>query len=418
MMRLLLVLILLLLSLGLYWGPELNLSTDPSFSSDSADVLSCEVPYQSETRLLTADVSYGSLQLDYFGRGEVEQLNFDVDLANVKYRSDVELEHLQLGCPFVDCIASIDEPLFESSNETHWLAADDLVLGLVHNGIAKAYPMKIMNYHEIVNDQFGCQKVIVTYCPLCNSALAFVAPMIDGETATFGITGRLYKTDLVMYDRVSYSWWSQIEGRVIVGELADASPQLERLQIDVVPWGVWQNVYQDSIVLSRPTTRWPLGNKAPRYSESEGEVFPKDYERDPYPYYRITHADTFGYLNPDQRLRNKVDVIGIELGEHSKAYPIETIREMKLINDVILETAIVLVVDPGTAQIKVFANPLLNQPLSLDSGTGLLRSDSGNWNLDGRAVDEDLPDLERIVGLSTYWFAWAAFHPNTDLYSF
>ena len=414
MTRILLALLLLSLVVGIYSFRELgSQSTLPS----SDQVLNeCAVVNEANQEIISADVNYGEILLDFWGRGEAAELGLQFDPLNVKYRSDVELEHINLGCPFVDCIASIDEARFESADEAEWLLADDLVMGVVHNGTAKAYPIKIMNYHEIVNDQYGCERVIVTYCPLCNSSLAFVAPVISGQQAEFGITGRLYKTDLVMYDRVSFSMWSQIEGRVIVGNLADASPVLKRLQIDVIPWGLWRDAHEKTLVLSRPTTLWPMGNKPPQYSDPSRELFLRNYDRDPYPYYRTTHADTFGFITTDNRLKNKIDVIGVEVTGISKAYPVDVISEEGLIHDVIANTPLILFRDPNSEQIRIFKLPESSMVMEYDTEEQRLMSGSATWDLLGRSLTGDQGVLEPVVFMRSYWFAWAAFHPGTELF--
>ena len=130
--------------------------------------------------------------------------------------STINVTDLKSGCPQRDCIRSIDHPRFTRIENTRFMHDEDQLIMLNHNGITRAYPKKILNFREIVNDRFGNTPVVVTYCPLCASGIAFIA-RINGQTTEFGISGMLYNNDLVMYDRQTNQLWSQILGQAIVG---------------------------------------------------------------------------------------------------------------------------------------------------------------------------------------------------------
>ncbi|MCP1199478.1 DUF3179 domain-containing protein [Notoacmeibacter sp. MSK16QG-6] len=131
----------------------------------------------------------------------------------------VPLSEIQSGGPPKDGIPSIDEPQFEPAVQIDDVGESEPVMVLRHGGEVRAYPMQIMMYHEIVNDVVAGTPVAVTYCPLCNAAIVFDR-RIDGEATTFGTTGRLRNSDLVMYDRATESWWQQFTGQAIVGRHA------------------------------------------------------------------------------------------------------------------------------------------------------------------------------------------------------
>ena len=151
------------------------------------------------------------------------QRHYDTDILKETFAFDdstprsVDFDKLVQACPVRDCIRSIDNPRFVRSNQASFLNADDLILGVVIGGDARAYPAKILDHHEIVNDTVGGVPVIVTYCPLCNSAVVFDR-RVAGKATEFGTTGKLRNSDLVMYDRDTESWWQQFLGEAIVGE--------------------------------------------------------------------------------------------------------------------------------------------------------------------------------------------------------
>ena len=142
--------------------------------------------------------------------------------------------------PLLDGIPSIDQPEFKKASAVK-LEEGARVLGVMVNGVAKAYPISIMNYHEIVNDEFAGQPVVVTYCPLCGSGIAFDAA-IDGQAKTFGVSGLLYNSDVLLYDRQTQSLWSQIMMQAVTGPMA--GKELQMLPTMNTSWGEWKAVFK------------------------------------------------------------------------------------------------------------------------------------------------------------------------------
>ena len=386
-------------------------------------------------------------KLTYFSESEMNRFlktaqEADLDPNRVPYVADLDRKLLKLGCPFVDCIPSIDGPEFESPAEAdRWLRPDDLVLGLALEGVTKAYPLKILNWHEIVNDVFGKTPVVVTYCPLCNSGVAFRRE-VDGKTLEFGVSGRLYKSDLVMYDRATGTFWSQLEGRAIVGPLAGRT--LERLPLDVLPWRAWRELHPDTLVLARPTVHTRVGGVAPLAerraqarssagssgpkpigdkTQAGGGEFLRNYEEDPYAWYRTNNYDTFGTPFQDRRLKAKAAVWGIALeGGAAKAYAEPALQTKGLINDEIGGVPVLVLWTGGTA--RAFRRELPSgRVVSFARGgdeTALMDRETGSrWDRTGRAIDGPLRGtrLEAIPVIKSFWFAWAAFHPSTGLFA-
>lgn len=186
----------------------------------------------------------------------VSQKPFDVT------RHLIRLEDIQSGGPARDGIPSLNHPAFTSSAEAdRILRPNDVVLGVESAGAAKAYPIRILNWHEVVNDDVGEQSILVSWCPLCGSGVVY-DPRSEGRRLTFGVSGRLYKRNLLLYDRETDSLWSQIGGKAVTGPLAGTCLRL--LPVTLTTWANWKVDHPTTLVLSFQTG------------------FQRDYSRDPY----------------------------------------------------------------------------------------------------------------------------------------
>ena len=202
------------------------------------------------------------------------------------------------GGPGRDGIPAIDAPKFVKASAAN-LAAADRVLGLVHNGAVKAYPVRILNWHEIVNDRFGDEPIAVTYCPLCGTGIAYAA-RAGGRTTTFGVSGLLYNSDLLLYDRATQSLWAQITAQAITGPLK--GEKLASVALTHTTWADWKMRHPDTLVLSAETG------------------FNRDYSRDPYGGYASSDRIMFLTANTSQRFPPKEPVLALEVNGARKAY--------------------------------------------------------------------------------------------------
>ena len=237
-------------------------------------------------------------------------------------RHIVPLDQIVSGGPPPDGIPSIDNPKFLSVvDASKFLKDSDLVIGLSLNGETKAYPLQILDWHEIVNDKVGGAPVAVTYCPLCFTTQVFNRT-ISGQAVQFGTSGKLYNNNLVMYDRVSGSLWSQALGEGIVGTHAGES--LKRIPFDLAYWKDWKQLYPNSMVLSTDTG------------------FTRPYGVDPYGDYYTSDQLFFPISNVDKRLGLKEMVVGLGNGDQYKAYMLHQIESSKVIEDKVGNKSIVL----------------------------------------------------------------------------
>jgi hypothetical protein len=321
-------------------------------------------------------------------------------------KSIVPLDQIVSGGPPPDGIPSIDNPKFISVQEaSKFLKDSELILGLNINGDIRAYPLQILVWHEIVNDNVGAVPVAISYCPLCFTNQVFNRTIDERVVVEFGTSGKLYNSNLVMYDRTSKSLWSQALAEGIVGKYAGT--KLQRVPFDVAYWKEWKQLYPDSKVLSRDT-----GSNRP-YGD----------------YY--TNSDVlFPVSNKDSRLDLKEIVVGFENKGQFKAYKQQDIENKKVINDQVNGKPIALfssypfmirAYDPlvegggGGEQTIVLLQFEYNtkDKSFIDKQTGSL------WNFEGKAISGQMKgkQLTRLPFDEGFWFEWIAFHPKSALYS-
>ena len=156
----------------------------------------------------------------------------------------IPIDFIRDGGPPRDGIPSIDNPKFLPVKEAGFIEPTDRVLGINFNGVQKAYPVKILNFHEIVNDYCDDQTVVITFCPLCGSGVSFNA-MIEDKPRTFGVSGLLYNSDVLLYDRESETLWSQIKGEAVAGPLV--GKPLEIIPTYVTSWKAWRDLFSKNL---------------------------------------------------------------------------------------------------------------------------------------------------------------------------
>jgi Protein of unknown function (DUF3179) len=325
-------------------------------------------------------------------------------LANAEEKHIVPLDQIVSGGPPPDGIPSIDNPKFVSVQEANGFLGDsDLILGLNINGDIRAYPLQILVWHEIVNDRVGGVPIAVTYCPLCFTNQVFNRMLSDKTVVEFGTSGRLYNSNLVMYDRTSKSLWSQALAEGIVGKYAGT--KLERIPFDVANWKNWKQLYPNTRVLSRDT-----GNIRP-------------YGADPYDGYYSSTELFFPVSHRDDRLGLKEIIVGLESGGLYKAYKLQQIENNKVINDEINGRPVTLL-SLYPHMTRAYASSVDGKTLTFEymgasSGKIKDKQSGTEWNFEGMAVSGQMKGkhLTRLPFDQGFWFEWAAFHPMTGLHS-
>jgi len=268
----------------------------------------------------------------------------------------VPRDEILSGGPPKDGIPALAHPAIESVVQANrWLDDADMILGVVIKGQSRAYPLRILNWHEIVNDQIAGQAFVITYCPLCGSGMAF-----DSEDE-FGVSGLLYQSDVLLYDHKTETLWSQLMMQAVAGPRS--GEKLKTLPVTHTTWRAWRNSHPETSVLSRHTG------------------YRRDYARDPYAGYAQDPGLIFPVRHRDGRLHPKTWVIGIEINGIARAWNINDIRKLGEVHETW----------HGRKIIVRYQNEAVNIS---DQASG-----------------------KPLNGVVLYWFAWATFHPQTSLFT-
>ncbi len=265
------------------------------------------------------------------------------------------------GGPGRDGIPSIDRPKFVRPNAANFMLPDDLVVSITIGHKTRAYPLRILVWHEIVNDELGGQPIAVTYCPLCGTAMVFDR-RVGSHTLSFGVSGLLYHSDVLMYDRQTESLWSQLGTKAISGPLVNT--ELQWLPSEHLTWAAWKKKYPDGEVLSTHTgfSRNYAATPYAAYAQSPGTMFPVPIHR--------------------TELPKKEWIVGVLVDGKPRAYPLNRLPPDQPVRDQISSAALEITFHSVSQWVEV------------------RRADSG----------------ELVPSVKVYWFAWQAFYPHTELW--
>ena len=285
----------------------------------------------------------------------LEKNGFNVDNALIP------ASEIYSGGPARDGIPAIDNPRFIKARAASFLRETDRVLGITRNGVSKAYPVAILNWHEIVNDRIGNEPIVVTFCPLCGTGIAYLATT-DNQVRDFGVSGLLYNSDMLLYDRQTQSLWSQIRRQAVTGPMQGT--KLQPVPVRHTQWADWKQRYPSTLVLSTET-----GSR-------------RDYTKSPYQGYEKSADLYFPVRSRDDRYHPKESVLGVEIAGHFKAYPF------------------VAMAQPGAAVHDTVAGEAVTVKYDSQYRTAIIVDEQGNT----------------LPGVIAFWFAWYAFHPDTEIF--
>lgn len=279
------------------------------------------------------------------------------DLANLT----TPVDELHPGGPPRDGVPSVDRPRFAMSVKADFIADDDYVLGVTVDGESKAYPIRILSWHEVVNDQLGTRDIAVTYSPLCAAGIAY-ASQAGGIPRTFGVSGLLHNSNTILYDRETESLWSQATGESIAG--FGLGEKLEMLPATYTTWKEWKALHPQTLVMTTHT-----GHE-------------RNYARNPYKWYESSNELLFPVSRANEMLPLKEKVVGIEVAGNFRAYPFS-------------------MMPGGNSELSDFFN---GQEVRI----------AFNPETNSARVTDHYG--REIPSATMYWFAWYAFHPDTDVH--
>lgn len=305
------------------------------------------------------------------------------------------------GGPAPDGIPPVERPAYLERREADKVWKDDVVVdALILGGVPRAYPRFITVWHEIVNETSDGEALSITYCPLTGSAVVFAGRLSDGRPTSFGTSGRLYNSNLVMYDRATKSLWPQLLGVAVTGERK--GERLRELPLAVTTtYGRWKARYPDTLVLSTETGHlraygtWPYGD----YDTSPQLLFP--------------------VAARDERFHSKKVVVGVRAGGDALAIAKVEFLARRVANVELGGTALVALADPGLAAVRVFRRETPRGAVRFaPSGDAVVDEETrSRWSAEGEAVAGELAGarLERVSAFDVQWFAWYAFYPKTSV---
>ncbi len=276
----------------------------------------------------------------------------------------VPVEQIEHGGPPRDGIPALTRPAMRTVSKVDYLDAADRVLALSLDGEARAYPIRILNWHEVVNDTIAGRGVVISYCPLCGTGMVFDA-QVGGRKLEFGVSGLLYNSDMLLYDRQTNSLWSQIEAQAISGPLKGS--KLSLIAADYTSWQDWRQQNGGGLVLDIKTGHG------------------RDYSRDPYAGYETVRTLYFNVQNRDQRFHEKEPVVGLVLDGKAKVWPLSELDKVRKwpLHDSLNNTSLQIQYRAQDKSVTIVDN----------NGT-------------------------KLPSVPAYWFAWVAFYPDTQVYVF
>jgi Protein of unknown function (DUF3179) len=311
---------------------------------------------------------------------------------------EIRLEEIVWGGVKKDGIPALTNPKQIAAADATWLQDDELVFGIEIAGDARAYPLRILDWHEMVNDVIGGLPVTLAYCTLCGSGILYDArvPGYD-EPFVFGSSGLVYRSNKLMYDQATHSLWSQFTGRPVVGPLTGSGIELAVLPVTIASWRDWQARHPDTKVLSLET----------------------GYERDyalgqPYGEYFASAELMFPLLVPDGRLLPKDYVFALRADGREQAWPLADFGGGRVINAKVGDLPVVLVGDAATRTVRAYESGELE--FAAGSSPTTLVADGQAWQIQEDAlVGPDGARLPRLPGHIAYWFAWQGFIDGAPL---
>lgn len=331
-------------------------------------------------------------------------------------RSSIAFSELEVNVPR-GAIPAVDSPRFISASAAgEWLADGEPVIQIRLGAEARAYPLQILTWHEIVNDEIEGRAITVTFCPLCYSAIAFFRT-VDGEALDFAVSGMLRHSDLVMYDRQTHSLWQQLTGEALVGAMTGRV--LDRVPAQIVSFAEFRGAFPEGVVLSRDT-----GHR-------------RDYGKNPYVGYDDVEQRPWLFKGAvDDRLPPMEKVVGVEIGSRSRAYAHDITRSRRVINDELAGEPLVVfhtadgarsaLDDERIAQSRVigstgvFSRRLGDRVLTFRPAGDEFEDleTRTRWNIAGRGVSGPLAgsELTPLTHADVFAFAWFVMKPETDLF--
>ena len=312
--------------------------------------------------------------------------------------SEIRIDEIVWGGVKKDGIPSLDHPDMIAANQAEWLKKDEDVFGLAVNGVYHAYPLRILDWHEMLNIDFDGVPITLTYCTLCGAAIPYERQIGD-TTFTFGSSGLLYRSNKLMYDRQTHSLWSSMRGVPVVGKLVGQGIELKRHYVVRTTWQRWRAQHPETLVLNIETG------------------FPLDYQKSMYEDYFKSSKTMFPVAWRDKALKSKDWVYGVILNGQPKAYAVKKLQKKSLFHDQLAGTQLVVVADQSELAVRFYKSAdvtFVERPTASE----LTDQTGARWRMHEHQLvrEQDGFTLPRLPGHLSYWFGWYAFFPKTEVW--
>jgi hypothetical protein len=311
---------------------------------------------------------------------------------------EIRLEEIVWGGVRKDGIPALTNPKLAPAADATYLEDDELVFGVEINGDARAWPLRILDWHEMLNDVVGGVPVTLAYCPLCGSGILYDA-RVPGYDApfVFGSSGFLYRSNKLMYDQATHSLWNQFTGRPVVGPLAGSGIELEVLPVTIASWRDWRARHPETRALSLDTG------------------YQRDYSPgQPYGDYFASPDLMFPMLVPDQRLAPKDYIFALRVDGHERAWSLADFAGGRVLNGEVTDLPVVLIGDAATRTVRAYESG--GRDFAAGSDPTTLVADGQTWQIrEDALLGPDGARLARLPGHIAYWFAWQGFVDGAPL---
>lgn len=312
----------------------------------------------------------------------------------------IRVEEIVWGGVRKDGIPALHNPKRIPASQARYLTDDEMVFGVSIKGQSRAYPLRILDWHEMVNDSVGGRSISLAYCTLCGSGILFDTTLAEGETYTFGSSGLLYRSNKLMYDHQTHTLWSHLYGEPVMGPLAGKGKKLSMLPITLTTWGEWRRRHPQTEVLSLETghrRNYMPGAAYGAYFKSPDTMFPV-------------------WKKAPGVLKTKDWVFAIEVNGGRKAYPLRVLLAKPVLNDIVNGSTVVLITDPSSKAVRAYLTA--GRRFRADGGRVIDEKSGEAFRVEEESLvaEDGKARLPRAAGHRAYWFGWYAFYPGTELY--
>ncbi|MEL7464669.1 MAG: DUF3179 domain-containing protein [Pseudomonadota bacterium] len=310
----------------------------------------------------------------------------------------IRFEEVTWGGVRVDGIEALNAPKMVRAIDADFMLGSDPVLGIEVNGDARAYPLRLMAWHEMVNDTVGGEAIALPFCTLCGAGVPYRAKVDDGAPLRFGTSGLLYRANKLMWDDRTESLWNQFNGEPVIGPLVGSGLKLEALPLVMEPWVRWRERHPETLVLSLDTGKpfnYGSGYVYDRYIRTDAQIFPVAHE--------------------GERLRSKDFVFGVKTLGGARAWPVTAFEGGRAINDAVGALNLVLIGDRLGETVRAYDRG----DRTFQMRDGRVFADGAEWRVTEDAlIAPSGARAPRVAGRTAYWFAWSSFEgPGASLWN-